>query len=191
MDLRNINTRKDNVHKMLTPSPMGENEDTPSNVKNQVAYNNVMTLTPLMKEPEVIDTEISVHIPSLEKKIIDKGKTYEESVNYRFKNIPEVIRRKPNRWLTLCNLQIPVGQIVTGWNQKINQDTVFVQNQTGSAGVLYVASSREDLQGSTIRGKQLSAGDQFTIEVEAGGYFYAPSGATIDLIITWYEKEEE
>lgn len=200
MDLRNLQRSKDTSASaaVLTPIPLplGENEEPLTNsseVKKQVSYDESMTMVPLSEEPEVRDTETPVHVPRIRRLAPVPGKSHEESLDHIYKFFqyaPLSLVRKPNRWQTLCNLQIPAATIVTGWNPKVNMEAVSIYNQTSSAGVLYVSPDRNDLQGSTIRGKGLNAGDQLTINVEAGGFFYAPSGATVDVIITWYEDEE-
>ncbi len=197
MDLRELQHKKEaGAHNALLPSyplPLGQTEDlltTSQEVQKQVDYNTSMTQTPLASEPEVVDTETPAPIPSVKRVKLSPGKTYEESIKYVDRQIPEVIRRRANRWDTLCNLQIPANEIVTGWAPKINMDSIFIQNQTSSAGIVYVSSTQERLQGQTIRGKALNPGDSLTLEIEAGSYILAPNGATIDLIYTWYEEDE-
>lgn len=190
MDLRILSKAKDEASAVHLGQYEGTVE-TPTELSKQVAYNKSMTETPMSREPEVMDTETKVHVPNLKIRQVNPGPSYDDATEfYKINHVTRTVRRRPNRWQTLCNLSIPADTIITGWNPKIDLDTVFIENQSSSAGVLYVAPTIADLQGSTIRGKSIAAGATFTLETEAGGFLYAPAGAIADIILLWFEDDD-
>lgn len=203
MDLRTLGAAKEHVAQqtydkstvILKPSPFGEDEETTAaaaKVAEQVSFERNFIQTPMSQEKEVQATE-PVHSPKIRKLPPKPGKSDEDSkahVYTFFEHDPATITRRPNRWETLCNLDIAAGQVITAWNAKVNLDSIFIQNQSSSAGSVYIAPDPSLLRTNPIRGKGLAAGDSITLNLEAGGFMIAPSGATVDIILLWYEDEE-
>ena len=180
----------------IAPGTIGANEDeitTSAEVQQQIAYNKAATQTPIAQEPEVVDTEVPVHIPSLKLVETKKGMSDADSKAHiaSYYKQSETISRQPNRWDSNGSMVINASDgVQIGWLPRVNQSSVLIYNHSTSGGTLYVAASQQKLLGSTIRGVPVAPGATFGLQTEAGGFILAPSGATIDIIWTWFEDEE-
>jgi hypothetical protein len=177
--------------------PLGANEDlltSAPEVKHQAESMKQQTQTPYSDEPEVKATE-DTHTPKLIALPI-KQKSYEKAIHkLKFWNRGELVatvRREPNKWDVIGSLVVNSSDgVQIAWTPQIGQDSVQIYNQSTSAGNVYVAPSQEKLQSNPIRGKPIPPGATFTLSCEAGAFMVAPSGATIDIVKTWYDYEDE
>lgn len=212
-DLRALGVEKDFRIRFATDvDRLGNYEDlltSPEEVKEQVDYNTSHTQPIPSDSPEVNDDnggefvgnlgvitrEVNpIHIPKLKFIKPDLAKSYEENLAHLFNFLQHEtarISRKPNRWDTNCNLVLnPSDPPMPLWTPRLYMATVSITNQSISAGSIYVSSSQEKLVSSVIRGKSIAPGVTLNLDIEAGGWVVAPSGATVDVIIAWHETEE-